>query len=97
MDTINVYCVNTGQNYSVPLGITYSDFATTVLGEDLKIKPVAALFDNNLQALQYRMFKDGRLEFVDETSQDGYSVIMRSLIFSVYSTSWAAALSRTSQ
>ena len=86
MDTINVYCVNTGQNYSVPLGITYSDFATTVLCEDLKIKPVAALFDNNLQALQYRMFKDGRLEFVDETSQDGYSVIMRSLIFLLYAS-----------
>ena len=81
MEKVNVYCVNTGQTYSVPLGMTFNEFAQSILGSELKINPVAVLLDNSLQDLQYRILTNGRVEFVDSDSQDGYSVIVRSLIF----------------
>ncbi|MBP3420203.1 MAG: nucleoside kinase [Marinifilaceae bacterium] len=84
MESINVYCVNTQQSYSVPLGSTFNELATIILGEDSAMKPVAALLDNNLQSLRYRLFRDGMVEFVDGSTQDGYSVVVRSLIFLLY-------------
>lgn len=84
MEKVNVYCVNTGQTYSVPLGMTFNEFAQSILARELKIDPVAVLLDNSLQDLQYRILTNGRVEFVDSDSQDGYSVIVRSLIFLLY-------------
>ena len=72
MESINVYCVNTQQSYSVPLGSTFNELATIILGEDSAMKPVAALLDNNLQSLRYRLFRDGMVEFVDGSTKGWY-------------------------
>ena len=73
MKTINITCENTQQDYEVELGTTLRDVKKTVFPENHR-HILGALVNNQLQDLQYVVMTSLRVNFIDVTTLDGYSI-----------------------
>ncbi len=83
MDTITIYCVNDGKEYSLPEGSRLSSIAPkTIMGKDGKEYPVlAALADHELKDLNFPLFYPHRVEFIGYCHPEGRRCYLRSLSF----------------
>ncbi|BBE17182.1 uridine kinase [Aquipluma nitroreducens] len=80
MNTIDIYCVNTGEKRVYPLGITLEE-----IKDDFKVKldnPIlGALVNNKVKELSFVFVKNKKVEFIDYTHPDGLRLYVRSLFF----------------
>lgn len=83
MRTINITCENTQQDYEIELGTTLRDVKKVVFPENHH-HILGALVNNQLQDLQFVVMNPLRINFIDVSSLDGYSIYSRSLIFVLY-------------
>lgn len=83
MKTITITCENTGRDYRVTSGITVGELRDIIRPES-PLPIMGALVNNQLQDFQYVIMAPARIQYVDMTSLDGYSVNTRSLIFVLY-------------
>lgn len=81
--TIHITCENTHQDYEVELGTTLRDVKKIVFPENHN-HILGALVNNQLQDLQFVVMNPLRVNFIDVTTLDGYSIYSRSLIFVLY-------------
>ena len=83
MKTITITCENTGRDYHVAPGITVGELREIIHPRNT-FPVMGALVNNQLQDLQYVIMAPSRVNYVDMTTLDGYSVNTRSLIFVLY-------------
>lgn len=83
MKTVNITCENTQQDYEVELGLTLRDIKKIIFPTNHH-HILGALVNNQLQDLQYVVMNPKRINFIDVTTLDGYSIYSRSLIFVLY-------------
>lgn len=83
MKTVNITCDNTQQDYEIELGLTLRDVKKIVFPTNHN-HILGALVNNQLQDLQYVIMNPKRINFIDVTTLDGYSIYSRSLIFVLY-------------
>lgn len=83
MKTVNVTCENTGKDYNIEIGSTLRDVKKIIFPQNHN-HLLGALVNNQLQDLQYVVMSPKRVNFIDVTSLDGYSIYSRSLIFVLY-------------
>lgn len=81
--TVSITCENTRKDYQVLPGTTLQEFQETLLPEN-RHRTLGALVNNQLQDLQYVIMAPLRVNFIDATTLDGYSIYSRSLIFVLY-------------
>jgi uridine kinase len=83
MNTIDIYCINTGIKKAYPLGVTLAE-----IKDDLKIKlknPIlGALVNNRIKELSFVVVKNKKVEFIDYSHPDGLRLYVRSLIYIMY-------------
>ena len=75
METVNIFCENTGAHLSVPTGTTLKTLAPS------DGKALAALVDNKLKSLDYKVINPHNVRFVDYSHPDGRRTYIRSLCF----------------
>lgn len=83
MKTIYITCENTHQDYEIEMGTTLRDAKKIIFPENHN-HILGALINNQLQDLQYVIMTSLRVNFIDVTTLDGYSIYSRSLIFVLY-------------
>lgn len=83
MKTIYITCENTHQDYEIEMGTTLRDAKKIIFPENHN-HILGALINNQLQDLQYVIMASLRVNFIDVTTLDGYSIYSRSLIFVLY-------------
>lgn len=83
MESVNIVCENTQQSYQAKPGTTLREFKKIVFPDNHK-HILGALVNNQIKDLQYTIFKPKRVNFIDVTTLDGYSIYTRSLIFVLY-------------
>ena len=83
MRTVNITCENTHQEYEIELGTTLRDVKKIIFPENHN-HILGALVNNQLQDLQFVVMTPLRVNFIDVTTLDGYSIYSRSLIFVLY-------------
>lgn len=76
MEEIRIFCENTGARLDVPMGTTLREIAA---GQDGQI--LAALVDNKLKSLDYKVINPHNVRFVDYSHPDGRRTYIRSLCF----------------
>lgn len=82
MEDIRIYCENTGSYYDVPMGSTMKDLSDKVCPETGPSLPVlAALVNNKLKSLDYRVVNPHNVRFVGYDHPDGRRTYIRSLCF----------------
>jgi len=83
MNTIDIYCINTGIKKAYPVGVTLSE-----IREDLQIKlhnpVIGALVNNRVKEMSFVVVKNKKVEFIDYSHPDGLRLYVRSLIFILY-------------
>ena len=75
MEAINIFCENTGAQLSVPMGTNLKDIAPS------DGKTLAALVDNKLKSLDYKVINPHNVRFIDYSHPDGRRTYIRSLCF----------------
>ncbi|MDE5611338.1 MAG: nucleoside kinase, partial [Odoribacter sp.] len=83
MKTVSITCENTRKDYQVLPGTTLQELQKTLFPEN-RHRILGALVNNQLQDLQYVIMAPLRVNFIDTTTLDGYSIYSRSLIFVLY-------------
>ena len=83
MKTITISCENTGCNYNVEAGMTLKEIKKIIYPENHN-NILGALINHQLKDLQYIVMNPLKVNFIDITTLDGYSVYSRSLIFVLY-------------
>lgn len=83
MKTITISCENTGCNYNVEAGMTLKEIKKIIYPENHN-HILGALINHQLKDLQYIVMNPLKVNFIDITTLDGYSVYSRSLIFVLY-------------
>lgn len=83
MGKISITCENTNQDYEVEKGSTLGDVKKIIFPQN-HAHILGALVNNQLQDLQYVVMNPLRINFIDVTTLDGYSIYSRSLIFVLY-------------
>lgn len=83
MGKINITCENTNQDYEIEQGTTLRNVKKIIFPENHD-HILGALINNQLQDLQYVIMNPLRVNFIDVTTLDGYSIYSRSLIFVLY-------------
>lgn len=83
MRMINITCENTQKDYEIELGTTLRDVKKMVFPQNHN-HILGALVNNQLQDLQFVVMNPFRVNFIDVTTLDGYSIYSRSLIFVLY-------------
>jgi uridine kinase len=83
MNTIDIYCVNTGTKKTYPIGITLMEIKDDF---DVKLKnPIlGALVNNKVKELSFVFVKTKKVEFIDYSHSDGMRLYVRSLFFVLY-------------
>ncbi len=76
MENIRIYCENTGSYFKVPMGSTLKE-----LSEKVCPAALAALVNNKLESLDYRVINSHNIRFVDYEHPDGRRTYIRSLCF----------------
>lgn len=83
MNTIDIYCVNTGEKRIYPLGITLEE-----IKDDFQVKldnPIlGALVNNKVKELSFVFVKNKKVEFIDYSHPDGMRLYVRSLFFILF-------------
>jgi len=83
MNTIDIYCVNTGEKRIYPMGVTLME-----IKDDFKVKlnnPIlGALVNNKVKELSFVFVKNKKVEFIDYSHPDGLRLYVRSLFFILY-------------
>ena len=77
MDTIRIYCENTQSYQEVSLGTSLQQLVTC----DGAAPVLAALVDNKLKSLDYKIINPHNVRFVDYDHPDGRRTYIRSLCF----------------
>ena len=78
MDEIRIFCENTGTFCNVAMGTALKDIApTTENGSQV----LAALVDNQLKSLNYKVINPHHVRFIDYNHPDGRRTYIRSLCF----------------
>lgn len=80
---LDVFCENTQKAYQLKAGSSLKELKKIVFPNNHK-HILGALVNNQLQDLQYTVFKPKTVNFIDVTTLDGYSIYTRSLIFILY-------------
>lgn len=83
MKTITITCENTGHDYTIEPGSTLLEIKRIIYPENHN-HILGALVNNQLQDLQYTVLNPVRINFIDVTTLDGYSIYTRSLLFVLY-------------
>lgn len=83
MDTVDIYCVNTGHKKTYPLGVTLMEIKNDC-GIKLKNPILGALVNNRIKELNFVVVKSKRVEFIDYSHPDGMRLYVRALIFVLY-------------
>ena len=89
MQDIKIYCENTQSYQDVPLGTTLDQVATGVCSRpeaDCGIPTLAALVDNKLKPLSYRIITPHNIRFIGYNHPDGRRTYIRSLCFVLQKT-----------
>lgn len=83
MNSIDIYCVNTGTMKTYPLGVTLFDIKDDF---DVKLKNpvIGALVNNRVKELSFVFVKTKKVEFIDYSHPDGMRMYIRSLFFILY-------------
>lgn len=76
MENISVYIENTSEQVAVPMGTTLKEISESVGGNIL-----AALVDNKLKSLDYKVINPHNIRFIDYGHPDGRRTYIRSLCF----------------
>lgn len=83
MNTIDIYCVNTGEKRVYPLGVSLEE-----IKDDFAVKldnPIlGALVNNKVKELSFVFVKNKKVEFIDYSHPDGMRLYIRSLFFILY-------------
>jgi len=83
MNTIDIYCVNSGEKRIYPLGVTLME-----IKDDFKVKLnnpiIGALVNNKVKELSFVFVKNKKVEFIDYSHPDGLRLYVRSLFFILY-------------
>jgi len=83
MNTIDIYCVNTGEKRVYPLGVSLEE-----IKDDFAVKldnPIlGALVNNKVKELSFVFVKNKKVEFIDYSHPDGVRLYVRSLFFVLY-------------
>jgi uridine kinase len=83
MNTIDIYCVNTGEKRVYPLGVSLEE-----IKDDFAVKldnPIlGALVNNKVKELSFVFVKNKKVEFIDYSHPDGMRLYVRSLFFVLY-------------
>jgi len=83
MNTIDIYCVNTGTKKAYPLGITLAE-----IKDDFQVRLenpiIGAMVNNRVKELSFVIVKNKKVEFIDYSHPDGMRLYIRSLIFILY-------------
>jgi len=83
MNTIDIYCVNTGTKKSYPMGITLME-----IKDDFQVKLanpiIGALVNNKVKELSFVFVKTKKVEFIDYSHPDGLRLYVRSLFYILY-------------
>lgn len=83
MNTIKIFCVNTGHHMEVSGGISLlelSEYCVPPLG----FRPVCALVNNKVESLGYPVFSPKQVEFMPADSSVGRDIYIRSLCMILY-------------
>jgi len=83
MNTIDIYCVNTGHKKTYPLGVTLMEIKNDC-GVKRKNPILGALVNNRIKELTFVVVKSKKVEFIDYSHPDGMRLYVRSLIFVLY-------------
>ena len=78
MEEIRIYCENTSSYCTVPMGTALKDIAPAAASG---MKVLAALVDNTLKSLNYKVFNPHNVRFIDYSHPDGRRTYIRSLCF----------------
>lgn len=83
MEKVSVICENTQKEYRIEIGSSLREVKKLVFPHNHK-HILGALINNQLQDLQYIIMNPKRVNFIDISTLDGYSIYTRSLIFVLY-------------
>ena len=83
MEDIRIYCENSQSYMSVPMGITLKEVSRTLGGLEFNDENplLAALVDNKLKSLDYKVINPHNVRFVGYDHPDGRRTYIRSLCF----------------
>jgi len=84
MEDIRIYCENTGSFEKVTMGTTLNTFASKVYPDaklDCGLPVLAALVDNSLKSLDYKIINPHNVRFIGYDHPDGRRTYIRSLCF----------------
>ena len=82
METVKVYCENTGSYHEVGIYTTLKDLSDSIYPRTEASLPVlAALVDNKLKSLDYRNINPHKVRFIGYDHPDGRRTYIRSLCF----------------
>ncbi|MFA5326367.1 MAG: nucleoside kinase [Prolixibacteraceae bacterium] len=83
MNTIDIYCVNTGTKKTYPIGVSLmeikDDFQVSLANPIL-----GALVNNKVKELSFVFVRNKKVEFIDYSHPDGMRLYVRSLFFILY-------------
>ena len=83
MNTVNIYCVNTGEKRIYPIGVTLEE-----IKDDFQVKLInpilGALVNNKVKELSFVFVKNKKVEFIDYSHPDGMRLYIRSLFFILF-------------
>ncbi len=78
--TIQVTCDNTGSTHDVPMGTTLQELESTA-PHCLSQRAIAAIVNNRLKELNYKLYTPANVRFIDATSFAGVRVYQRTASF----------------
>ena len=80
MGELKIYCENTATSCMVPMGLTLKELAEKMCVEKVP-QILAALVDNKLKSLDYKIINPHNVRFLDYNHPDGRRTYIRSLCF----------------
>lgn len=83
MATINVFCKNTQEYIEIEGGTTLSEIASKLI-HPLSFLPICALVNNKTEHLAFPVFSPKEIEFLENRSETGKRVYIRSLCMMLY-------------
>ena len=83
MNTIDIYCVNTGEKRVYPLGVSLMEIKED-FKVDLENPIIGALVNNKVKELSFVFVKNKKVEFIDYSHPDGMRLYVRSLFFIMF-------------
>jgi len=80
METVQIFCRNTGATIAAPLGSTLEEIYQ-LTGMEMQHGPLLAHVNNKVEGMHFRVYKQKEVEFLDITSSSGLRAYTRSLFF----------------